>query len=85
MFQSLAPSDVYSPITPSDASVDSFQIPTRGIYVGATGDVVCVPKTRTGEGAAVLFKSVPAGTVLPISATRVNSTNTTATLLVALF
>lgn len=83
MYQSLAPSDVYSAITPSDSV--NFAVPTRGIYVGVTGDVVCVPKTRTGEGAAVLFKAVPAGSVLPIAATRVNSTSTTATDLVALF
>lgn len=83
MFKSLAPSDVYEVITPSDTV--SFSVTTRGIYVGTAGDVVCVPKTRTGEGAPVTFQNVPAGTVLPIEALRVNSTNTTASDLVALF
>jgi hypothetical protein len=83
MFQSLAPSDVYSAITPSNSV--NFPVPTRGIYVGVAGDVVCVPATRTGEGPAVLFKAVPAGTVLPIAALRVNLTSTTATDMVALF
>jgi len=51
----------------------------NAIYVGVTGDVTAVI-----GGAAVLFKAAPVG-ILPISATRVNSTGTTATNMVALY
>jgi len=64
-------------ITPSD-SVD-FAGPCRGIYVGVTGNIVAIV-----NGTAVTFKNAVQGTILPIQATRVNSTGTTATDLVAL-
>jgi hypothetical protein len=52
-----------------------------GIYVGGAGDLALVGQ----DDAVVTFSAVPAGTVLPCGAKRVNSTNTTATLLVALY
>lgn len=52
----------------------------RGIYVGVGGDVVAVV-----DGAAITFKNAPSGAIIPIQATRVNSTSTTATNLVALY
>ena len=52
-----------------------------GIYVGVTGDVVIVNPDTT----VVTFKAVPAGAILPVECIRVNSTNTTATDMVALF
>lgn len=78
--QFLAPSDDYAAITPSD-TVNFTQGPCRGIYVGVTGNVVCVDLDST----AVTFTAVPAGAVLPVRAIRVNSTSTTATNMVALF
>lgn len=65
-------------VTPDDAA----DLPTvaRGLYVGASGDVSLV----TLAGTTVLFRAVPAGAVLPCSATRVRATGTTATHLVAL-
>lgn len=56
--------------------------PCRAIYVGGAGDVVVV---FAENGEAVTFVGVPAGTVLPVAAKRVNSTNTTATSMVALY
>lgn len=46
----------------------------------APGDIVALV-----AGTAITFKSVPAGTLLKIRASRVNSTNTTATNMVALY
>lgn len=81
-----SPSGKYASITTSDSA--NFEFPCRAIYVGATGDISAVPITESmsgGAGTPVVFKNVPAGTVLPVSAIRVNATLTTASLLVALF
>ena len=53
---------------------------TRGIYVGVGGDVVAIV-----NGSAVTFKNVQSGSILPIRATRVNATSTTATDMVGLY
>ena len=53
----------------------------RGIYVGVAGNATV---TTTG-GQDVLFKGLAAGSILPVRATQVKSSNTTATDLVALF
>jgi hypothetical protein len=67
-------------ITPNDNN-DLTQF-TRFIYVGATGDLTV---NMAGSGASILFKAVPVGTVLPIRVSRVLSTGTTASQLVALW
>ena len=74
-----APAESFFAITKSDSANFSFNV--RGIYVGGTGDVVAV----TEGGTAVTFTAVPAGTILPIRAIRVNSTSTTATSMVGLY
>lgn len=66
-------------VTPSD-SVNFTQGTIRGLYVGGTGNVSLV----TGNGNTVLFSAIPAGTFLPVLCSRVNSTATTATLIVGL-
>ena len=53
---------------------------TQAIYVGGSGIVVAVFE----DGSAVSF-TCPAGHYLPLKAIRVNSTTTTATLMVALY
>jgi hypothetical protein len=66
-------------VTPSDTTV----INCRAIYVGGAGNVAV--KTVAG-GTAVTFTAPPVGTILPImiDGGQIMSTNTTATLLVAL-
>ena len=65
-------------ITPSD-TVDTTVL-CRALYVGGVGDVSLV----TLSGNTVVFKAVPAGTVLPVGFRRINFTDTTATLLVGI-
>jgi len=51
------------------------------VYVGVGGNMAVV--TEAGE--VVTFTGVVAGTILPVLCSRVNSTNTTATNLVAIW
>lgn len=70
----------FAAITTSDTTL----VNCRAIYVGGAGDIaLSIDSTK----AAVTLKAVPVGTVLPISLNggRVMATNTTATLLIALF
>lgn len=60
-------------VTPSDTSALPFI--TRGIYVGVTGNLAVVPYY---SGAPVTFNNVQAGSIIPIRATFVMATNTTA-------
>lgn len=73
------PAEFGAAVTPSDSTVIKA---TRGLWVGGAGNVNAV---LVGDGAAVLFSGVPAGTLLPIRAIQVLSTNTTATLITALY
>ena len=68
-----------SSITTSDS--EDFSEPTRGIYVGASGDL----KVTFVSGGTVTLVGVPAGMLLPIQVIRVYATGTTASSLVALF
>jgi hypothetical protein len=54
--------------------------PTHAVYVGGAGIVVAVFE----DGSTASFTAI-AGQVLPIAIKRVNSTNTTATLMLALW
>lgn len=65
-----------SDTSPPDSKVESF----RALWVGGAGNI----SVRTTEGTDVLFSGIAAGTVLPVRGVRVNSTNTTATLIVGL-
>lgn len=65
-------------VTPSDLAADNFTTP-RTIYVGGAGVVAVIPWLPVG--ATVANFTVPAGGTVPVSVRRVNSTNTTATLL----
>jgi hypothetical protein len=64
-------------VTPSD----STEINCLALYIGGTGNVVVHMPNRD---VSVTFSSVPAGTVLPVSARRVLAA-TTATNIVALY
>ena len=66
-------------ITKSDT--DDFSFLVRGIYVGGAGNVVVV----NADDSTCTYTSVPAGTLLPVVARRVNSSSTTATNMVGLY
>jgi hypothetical protein len=80
----------YVAITPSNtinfdgttysANAVTKAIPAIGIYVGGAGIAVVIDES----GNAVNFTAV-AGEILPLKCIRVNSTTTTATLMVALY
>ena len=67
-------------VTPSDST--DLTTPARALWVGTGGDVVL---NLAGTGTTLKFGSVPSGTLLPVAATRVQSTNTTASNIVALW
>jgi hypothetical protein len=64
-------------VTKSDSTV--LQI-TRSLYIGGTGDVA----VTMADGQVVTFSAVAVG-ILPVQVTKVMSTNTTATLILALY
>lgn len=66
-------------VTPND-STDIAQ--TRALYIGGAGNVKV---DMTGGTSAVTFTGATAGSILPIRCTRVYSTDTTATSIVALY
>lgn len=65
-------------VTPHDST--NLTTAARSLFVGGAGNVVAIV-----NGQAITFTGVPAGSILPIVATRVNATNTTATAIVALW
>lgn len=67
-------------ITPSD-TVAIAGGPCTGVWVGGAGVVAVV----FASGASPVNFTCVAGSYLPVRAFRINSTNTTATLLVALY
>lgn len=66
-------------VTTSDATILE---PTRALWVGGAGNVAVV---FADGGSAVTLVAVPAGTMLAIQVTKVMSTNTTATSIVAIY
>ena len=66
-------------VTPNDGT--DLTYPARALYVGGAGDVVVIMH----GGETTTFKAVQVGTVLPLIVTRVKSTGTTATNIVALW
>ena len=73
-----APAAHAATITPDDDNDLSEN--TRGIYVGGTGDLVVI----TVGGETITFSDVPAGSLVPIRASRVLE-STTATNLVGMW
>jgi hypothetical protein len=65
-------------VTPSD-STDLSEI-VRALYIGAPGDVATILKS----GATVTFKNLAAGTILPVRASRIKATGTTAADIIGL-
>jgi len=69
-------------VTPSD-SVD-LTYHTRGLYIGVAGDVSVEMIGEEGT-TTVTFVGLLAGSILPVRVSRVNSTSTTATSIVAIW
>ena len=67
-------------VTPSDTT-DLATVPTKGIYVGASGDV----KVDMADGTTVTFTSLADGMIHPISCKRVYATGTSATGILAVY
>lgn len=64
------------------AKSDATVVNCAALWVGGAGDVAVIGKE---DSSAVTIPSVPAGTLLPIACSKIMSTNTTATNMVALF
>lgn len=68
-------------VTPNDSTV---LIPTRALYIGDAA--ACnVAVILVNDTAAVTFPNVQVGQFLPLTATKVMSTNTTCTVIKALY
>lgn len=67
-------------VTPHDTNAQSTDI--VALYVGGAGNITLRTEDRDTD---VLFTGVPVGTILPVKATHVRATGTTATAIVALF
>ena len=65
-------------VTKSDSTVLAT---TRALYIGVTGNVAVV---MAEDSSAVTFIAVPVG-ILPVQVTKVMSTNTTASSILALY
>lgn len=74
------PAKVLEDISKSD-TVNFTNGVCRAIYVGGAGNIAVV----TENDVAVTLVGCLAGTIIPVQAKRVNSTNTTATNMVAMF
>jgi hypothetical protein len=79
--ENTAPAITFAAVTAADADLPKY--PTRGLYIGTIGNVNVTDGGATPS--TVTFIAVPAGTILPIQVTRVNSTGTTATNIIALY
>ena len=74
------PADNAAAVTPADGS--DLANPARALFVGGAG---AVKVDMVGGTTAVTLTGVVAGSVLPIRVSRVYSTGTTATNIVALY
>jgi len=75
-----APANSAQAVTPSD-TVDLTNV-SRGLYIGGAGNLYV---NMRDTGTNVAFIGVLAGSVLPIRVSRVYSTSTTATGILALY
>jgi hypothetical protein len=67
-------------VTPNDGT-DLAKIPTKGVYVGVSGDV----KVTLSSGAVLTFTGLSSGAIHPIAAKRIWATGTTALNILAVY
>ena len=72
-----SPCESAAAVTPSDSTL----IRARALFVGGAGNLTVTMKDQTDA----VFTGVTAGTLLPISVTKVKSTGTTATNITAIW
>ncbi|MBY2936949.1 hypothetical protein [Rhizobium leguminosarum] len=60
MDPSIAPASRAAVVTPNDTAI----VGARALYIGTAGDVAIAPRRDMDP---VIFKSVPAGTILPVT------------------
>lgn len=75
-------------VTPADADLSIVAAGhfTRAVYVGGVGDLAVRMADNGDQGDQdVIFKAVPAGSILPIRVSQIQSTGTSATLIIALW
>ena len=75
-----APAQSAAVLTPDD-NTDITPAPCRGLWIGGAGNI----SVDMANGDTVLFSGIQAGTLLPIQIKRLRQTNTTATLIAALW
>lgn len=76
---SAQPGEFATAVTTSDSV--SFSVLPRALYIGTGGDATLL----LPAGNTVVFKNLSSGTILPVRASRVNATGTTAADIVALY
>lgn len=67
-------------VTTSD-STDLTKVPTKGLYLGVSGDV----KVTLNDGSTVTFVGLTSGCIHPIATKRIWATGTTATSILAVY
>lgn len=67
-------------ITPNDST--DLSVTCRALFIGIGGDVSVV---LAGDASSIVFKNIPAGTIVPISVKRVDATLTTAADILGLY
>lgn len=70
-------------VSPSDSV--NFVSVTKALFVGTGGNIAVVLVGEGDSSKVTTFTNVLGGTILPVQATRVNSTSTTASNIVALY
>lgn len=80
----IAPAASAKVVTPSDSTSFAFGV-TKGLFVGTGGNIAVVMVGDGDSSKVTVFTNVLGGTILPVQATRVNSTSTTASNIVALY
>ncbi len=75
------PGTVATEIVPDD-DVDLAVVP-KGIYVGTGGDIAMIGARQPSGSAAVIWRNIPSGALIPFRPRRILASGTTASDLIA--